>query len=48
MEELVKAMKIAFASEHVYYVKASAFHWNIEGQGFPQYHALLNDIYYEV
>lgn len=48
MEELVKAMKIAFASEHVYYVKAAAFHWNIEGQGFPQYHELLGDIYTEV
>lgn len=48
MEELVKAMKIAFASEHVYYIKASSFHWNIEGQGFPQYHELLNTIYSEV
>jgi starvation-inducible DNA-binding protein len=48
MEELVKAIKIAFASEHVYYVKAAAFHWNIEGQSFPQYHALLDTIYNEV
>ena len=48
MEELVKAMKIAFASENVYYVKASSFHWNIEGHNFPQYHALLDTIYTEV
>lgn len=48
MEELVKAMKIAFASEHVYYIKAASFHWNIEGSNFPQYHALLDTIYSEV
>ena len=48
MDELIKALKIAFASEHVYYVKASAFHWNIEGHNFPQYHALLDTIYSEV
>jgi len=48
MDELVKAMKIAFASENVYYVKASSFHWNIEGPNFPQYHELLNTIYNEV
>jgi starvation-inducible DNA-binding protein len=48
MEELIKAMKIAFASENIYYVKASSFHWNIEGSNFPQYHELLNTIYTEV
>ena len=48
MEELIKAVKIAFASDHVYYVKAHAFHWNIEGHNFPQYHALLETIYTEV
>jgi starvation-inducible DNA-binding protein len=48
MEELVKAMKIAFASENIYYVKASSFHWNIEGPNFAQYHKLLDKIYNEV
>ena len=48
MEELIKAVKIAFASENVYYVKASSFHWNVEGANFPQYHALLDTIYNEV
>lgn len=48
MEELVRAMRVAFASENVYYIKASSFHWNIEGQSFPQYHELLNTIYTEV
>ena len=48
MEELIKAMKIAFASQHSYYIKAHAFHWNVEGNNFPQYHALLQTIYTEV
>jgi starvation-inducible DNA-binding protein len=48
MEELIKALKIAFASENIYYVKASSFHWNIEGPNFSQYHKLLNKIYNEV
>lgn len=48
MDELIKAVKIAFASENIYYVKASSFHWNIEGSNFPQYHALLDTIYNEV
>ena len=48
MEELVKAMKIAFASEHVYYIKASSFHWNIEGSDFLEYHDLFGRIYEEV
>lgn len=48
MDELIKAMKIAFASQHSFYVKAHAFHWNIEGHNFPQYHELLEKIYSEV
>ena len=48
MEDLIKAMKIAFASQHSYYIKAHAFHWNVEGNNFPQYHALLQTIYTEV
>lgn len=48
MEELIKAMKIAFASEHSYQLKAQAFHWNVEGHNFPQFHALFQTIYTEV
>lgn len=48
MEELVKAMKIAFASEFSYYLKAHFYHWNVEGPDFRQYHKLFGKIYEEV
>lgn len=48
MDELVKAMKIAFSSEFSYYLKAHYFHWNVEGPDFSQYHDLFGKIYEEV
>jgi starvation-inducible DNA-binding protein len=48
MEELRKALKIAFASEFSFYLKAHYFHWNVEGPDFRQYHDLFGDIYEEV
>jgi starvation-inducible DNA-binding protein len=48
MEELLKALKIAFASEFSFYLKAHYFHWNVEGADFKQYHELFGDIYEEV
>jgi starvation-inducible DNA-binding protein len=48
MEELRKALKIAFASEFGFYLKAHYFHWNVEGPDFKQYHDLFSDIYEEV
>lgn len=48
MEELVKTIKVTFASEYAYMLKAQYFHWNVEGPNFPQYHELLGNIYEEV
>lgn len=48
MEELIKTIKVAFASEYSYFVKAQFFHWNVEGSNFPQYHELFGNIYEEV
>jgi starvation-inducible DNA-binding protein len=48
MESLQKALKIAFASEYAFYLKAHYFHWNVEGPNFPQYHELFGKIYEEV
>lgn len=48
MDELITAMKAAFASEYAFYLKAQNFHWNVEGEYFPQYHQLFGDIYNEV
>ncbi len=48
MDELQKALKIAFASEFSFYLKAHFFHWNVEGPLFKQLHELFGDIYEEV
>ena len=47
-EELIKAMKIAFATEYSFYLKAHFYHWNVEGSDFSQYHTLFGGIYQEV
>jgi starvation-inducible DNA-binding protein len=46
--ELIKAMKIAFATEYSFYLKAHFYHWNVEGSDFSQYHTLFGGIYQEV
>lgn len=48
MDRLLKALKIAFASEFAFYLKAHNFHWNVEGSDFKQYHDLFGSIYEEV
>lgn len=48
MDALHQALKIAFASEFAFYLKAHYFHWNVEGPNFKQYHELFGDIYEEV
>lgn len=48
MEDLVKAAKIAFASEFNFYLKTHFFHWNVEGIHFAQFHELYGNIYQEV
>lgn len=48
MDELQQALKIAFASEFAFYLKAHYFHWNVEGPSFPQLHDLFGKIYEEV
>ena len=48
MDELIKAAKIAFATEFNFYLKAHYFHWNVEGPDFKEFHDLFGDIYEEV
>lgn len=48
MDELVKAMKIAFSTEFSFYLKSHFYHWNVESENFPQYHKLFGEIYEEV
>ena len=47
MDDLKKAMKVAFASEYAFALKAQNFHWNVEGPLFPQLHELCGKIYDE-
>ena len=48
MEELQKALKVAFASEYSFVLKAQNFHWNVEGMFFESLHTLFGNIYEEV
>jgi starvation-inducible DNA-binding protein len=48
MDELQRALKIAFASEYAFALKAQNFHWNVEGPLFSQLHKLFGKIYEEV
>jgi starvation-inducible DNA-binding protein len=47
MADLVKAARIAFASQYSYVLKAQNFHWNVEGSDFSEYHKLFGMIYEE-
>lgn len=48
MEQLINALKIAFASEYAFALKAQNFHWNTEGADFYEFHLLFETIYDEV
>jgi starvation-inducible DNA-binding protein len=48
MDKFVNQLKIAFASQYAFAIKAQNFHWNVEGHDFYQLHNLFEDIYTEV
>lgn len=48
LTELQQAARIAFASEFSFFLKATEFHWNVEGVHFQQFHELFGKIYEEV
>jgi starvation-inducible DNA-binding protein len=41
-------LKILLASTNVLSIKAQNFHWNVEGDNFPQYHEFFGNFYEEV
>ena len=45
MNELIDALKVLEASTVALKYKAHGFHWNVEGDDFPQWHSKLEDIY---
>jgi starvation-inducible DNA-binding protein len=48
MDKFVNQLKIAFASQYAFAIKAQNFHWNVEGHDFYQLHQLFDTIYTEV
>lgn len=48
MENLIQAMRKVLANSFVFYVKAQNYHWNVEGDDFPQYHGFFGKLYEEV
>ena len=48
MDKFVNQLKIAFASQYAFAIKAQNYHWNVEGSDFYQLHNLFEDIYTEV
>ena len=48
MDKFTNQLKIAFASQYAFAIKAQNFHWNVEGHDFYQLHLLFENIYTEV
>jgi len=48
MDKFTNQLKIAFASQYAFAIKAQNFHWNVEGSDFYQLHLLFENIYTEV
>lgn len=48
MDKFTNQLKIAFASQYAFALKAQNFHWNVEGSDFYQLHQLFETIYEEV
>ena len=48
MDKFTNQLKIAFASQYAFAIKAQNFHWNVEGADFYQLHLLFETIYEEV
>jgi len=44
-KELDHQLSKVLANGYMFYFKTHAFHWNIEGSNFPQYHEFLEKIY---
>jgi len=45
---LAENLKVLLASVNSLSIKAQNFHWNVEGDNFPQYHDYLGNFYEEV
>ena len=48
MDKFINQLKIAFASQYAFAIKAQNYHWNVEGIDFYQKHKMFQKIYEEV
>lgn len=48
MDKFLNGLKVAFASQYSFALKAQNFHWNVEGLDFYPLHKLFEEIYDEV
>jgi starvation-inducible DNA-binding protein len=48
MNELKTALTKVLANTFVMYFKAHAYHWNVEGMFFPQFHEFFGNLYEEL
>ena len=48
MDKFINQLKIAFASQYAFAIKAQNYHWNVEGPDFYQRHKMFQKIYEEV
>ena len=48
MDDLITNAKICLADTFVMYMRAHAYHWNVVGPNFPQYHKFFGDLYEEL
>lgn len=45
MNPLAQLLQKALADTFSFYLKSHNYHWNVEGNDFPQYHEFLSDLY---
>jgi starvation-inducible DNA-binding protein len=48
MEQLIEQLKVILGTNFGLYLKAHNYHWNVEGNNFPQFHGFLDTFYTEV
>ena len=48
MNELIAAVKLALGNTFFMYYKTHAYHWNVEGIEFSQYHDFFGDLYEDI
>jgi starvation-inducible DNA-binding protein len=45
MEQLIQALRVLLSDTVALKFKAHGYHWNVEGDDFPQFHDFFGDIY---